>query len=102
MLNIDLAKIVMTLGEDTIAEIGAPLGLSKELSVKAAKSLAENLTGNKDEAIAAAAKETGIGKDVLEAMITKLLGEAKDKAMGAVKDQAAAAAKGMFGKFFGR
>ena len=102
MLNIDLAKIVMTLGEDTIAEIGAPLGLSKELSVKAAKSLAENFTGNKDEAIAAAAKETGIGKDVLEAMITKLLGEAKDKAMGAVKDQAAAAAKGMFGKFFGR
>ncbi len=102
MINIDLAKIVTTLGEDTIAEIGAPLGLSKELSLKAAKSLAENFTGNKDEAIAAAAKETGIGKDVLEAMITKLLGEAKDKAMGAVKDQAAAAAKGMFGKFFGR
>ncbi len=102
MLNIDLAKIVMSLGEDTIAEIGAPLGLSKELSVKAAKSLAENFTGNKEEAIAAAAKETGIGKEVLEAMITKLLGEAKDKAMGAVKDQAAAAAKGMFGKFFGR
>ena len=102
MINIDLAKIVTTLGEDTIAEIGAPLGLSKELSLKAAKSLAENFTGNKDEAIAAAARETGIGKDVLEAMITKLLGEAKDKAMGAVKDQAAAAAKGMFGKFFGR
>jgi hypothetical protein len=102
MINIDLTKIVTTLGEDTIAEIGAPLGLSKELSLKAAKSLAENFTGNKDEAIAAAAKETGIGKDVLEAMITKLLGEAKDKAMGAVKDQAAAAAKGMFGKFFGR
>ena len=102
MINIDLAKIVTTLGDDTIAEIGAPLGLSKELSLKAAKSLAENFTGNKDEAIAAAAKETGIGKDVLEAMITKLLGEAKDKAMGAVKDQAAAAAKGMFGKFFGR
>ena len=102
MINIDLAKIVTTLGEDTIAEIGAPLGLSKELSLKAAKSLAENFTGNMDEAIAAAARETGIGKDVLEAMITKLLGEAKDKAMGAVKDQAAAAAKGMFGKFFGR
>ena len=103
MINIDLAKIVTTLGEDTIAEIGATLGLSKELSLKAAQSLAKNFTGNnKDEAIAAAAKETGIGKDVLEAMITKLLGEAKDRAMGAVKDQAAAAAKGMFGKFFGR
>lgn len=102
MLNVDLAKIVMSLGEDTIAEIGAPLGLSKELSVKAATSLAENFTGNKDEAIAAAAKETGIGKEVLEAMITKLLTEAKDKAMGAAKEQLAGAAKGMFGKFFGR
>jgi len=35
-------------------------------------------------------------------MITKLAEEARAKAMGAVKDQAAAAAKGMFGKFFGR
>lgn len=103
MINVDLAKIVMSLGEDTIAEIGAPLGLSKELSVKAAKSLAANFTGNnKDEAIAATARETGIGKDVLEAMITKLLGEARDKAMGAAKEQLAGAAKGMFGKFFGR
>ena len=38
----------------------------------------------------------------LAAMITKLLDEARQQAMGAVKNQAAAAAKGMFGKFFGR
>jgi L-amino acid N-acyltransferase YncA len=85
MLDIDLGKIVTKLGEDTIGEIGA-----------------SNFHGNKDEAIAAAARETGIGKDVLEAMITKLLDEARQQAMGAVKDQAATAAKGMFGKFFGR
>ena len=39
MLNIDLGKIVIALGEDTIADIGAPLGLSKELSFKAARPL---------------------------------------------------------------
>ena len=102
MLNIDLGKIVTTLGENTIADIGEPLGLSKELSLKAARSLAENFTGNKDDAIAAAAKETGIGKDVLEAMITKLLDEAKSQAVDHVKEQASNAAKSMFGKFFGR
>ena len=53
MLNFDLGKIVTTLGEDTIADIGEPLGLSKELSLKAAQSLAENFHGNSDEAIAA-------------------------------------------------
>ena len=52
-MNIDLGKIVTALGEDTIADIGAPLGLSKELSLKAARSLAENFHGNSDEAIAA-------------------------------------------------
>ena len=102
MLNIDLGEIVTTLGEDTIADIGEPLGLSKELSLKAARSLAENFHGNSDEAIAAAAKETGIGKDILEAMITKLLDEAKNTAVDHVKEQAASAAKNMFGKFFGR
>ena len=81
--------------------LGEPLGLDRELSIKAAKSLAKNFHGNKDEAIAAA-EEAGIGKDVLEAMITKLLDEARSQAVSAVKDQAANVAKGMFGKFFGR
>jgi hypothetical protein len=102
MLNIDLGKIVTQLGEDTIADIGEPLGLSKELSLKAARSLAENFTGDKDAAIEAAARETGIGKEVLEAMITKLIDNAKDQAVDHVKEQTASAAKNIFGKFFGR
>ena len=102
MLDIDLGKIVTTLGENTIADIGEPLGLDRELSIKAATSLVKNFHGDKDEAIAAAVAETGIGKDVLEAMITKLLEEARTQAMGAVKEQAASVAKGMFSKFFGR
>lgn len=102
MLNIDLGKIVASLGEDTIADIGEPLGLSRELSLKAANSLASNFHGNADDAITAAAKETGIGKEVLEAMISKLLGEAREKAVDHVKEQASAAAKGFLGKLFGR
>jgi hypothetical protein len=99
---IDLGKVVSTLGEQTIGEIGEPLGLTKEQSMKAARALAENFTGNKDQAIAAASKETGIGKEVLEAMIVKLLDRAKDQGVEYAKEQATTAAKGMFGKFFGR
>lgn len=102
MLPIDLGKIVTQLGENTIADIGAPLGLTPELSMKAARALAENFHGNTDEAIEAAAKETGIGKEVLEAMVSNLAEEARSKAVDHVKEQAASAAKGMFGKFFGR
>ena len=99
---IDLGKVVSTLGEQTIAEIGEPLGLSSDQSMRAARALAENFTGNKDQAIDAAAKETGIGKEVLEAMMVKLLDNAKDAAVDHVKGQAAEAAKGMFAKFLGR
>jgi hypothetical protein len=99
---IDLGKVVSTLGEQTITEIGEPLGLTPEQSMRAAKALAENFTGNKDQAIDAAAKETGIGKEVLEAMLVKLLDNAKDAAVDHVKEQATQAAKGMFAKFLGR
>jgi hypothetical protein len=99
---IDLSSVVSKLGETTITEIGEPLGLSKEQSMAAAKALAENFTGNKDQAIAAAAKETGLGKEVIEAMLVKLLDRAKDAGVDYAKEQATQAAKGMFNKFFGR
>jgi hypothetical protein len=59
---IDLSKVVSFLGEQTISEIGEPLGLSSEPSMRTARALAENFTGNKDQAIDAAARETGIGR----------------------------------------
>lgn len=99
---IDLSKVISTVGAEAIGEIGEPLGLSKELSLKAATALANNFHGNKDDAINAAAAETGIGKEVLEAMLVKLIDTGKDMAVDAVKEQGMAAAKGMFGKFFGR
>jgi hypothetical protein len=101
VMNIDLGKVVSMVGEETIGEIGAPLGLSKDLSMKAATALASNFTGNKDQAIDAAARETGLGKEVLEAMLAKLISRGKDMAVDAVKDEGAKLAKGMFGKFFG-
>jgi hypothetical protein len=101
-MNIDLGSIVSKLGEQTITEIGEPLGLSPEQSMAAAKALAENFHGNKDDAVAAASKETGIGRDVLESMIVKLLDRAKDQGVDYAKEQATAAAKGMFNKFLGR
>ncbi|MEQ1609189.1 MAG: hypothetical protein ABL956_09535 [Hyphomonadaceae bacterium] len=64
-MSIDLGKIVSSLGANTIAEIGEPLGLSKKLLLKAARSLTQNCRGNIDEAIAGASKETGVGKDAL-------------------------------------
>jgi len=102
ILNIDLGKIVTSLGENTIAEIGEPLGLSKKLSLKAARSLTENRRNNIDEAIAAASKDTGVGKDALEAMLSTLLEDARSQAVDHANEQAASAAKSMFGKFFGR
>jgi hypothetical protein len=77
-----------------------PSARARSLRYQYARLLAEN--GNKDQAIDAAACETGVGREVLEAMIVKLLDNAKDAAVDHVKDQAAQAAKGMSGKFLGR
>lgn len=101
-MNVDLGKVVSMVGEETIGEMGAPLGLSKELSLKAATALAHNFTGDKNRAIDAAATETGVGKDVLEALLAKLLSRGKDMAVDAVKGEGAKLAKGIFGKFLGR
>jgi hypothetical protein len=99
---IDLTKVVGMVGEQTIAEIGEPLGLSKEQSVKAANALARNFTGaNKDEAVAAAAAETGITQEVMNTMAAKLIDRGKDFAVEAAKGELGKQAKGLFGKFFG-
>lgn len=99
---IDLTKVVSMVGDQTIAEIGEPLGLSKEQSIKAADALARNFTGgNKDEAVAAAAAETGITQDILNTMAAKLIDRGKDMALEAAKGELGKQAKGLFGKFFG-
>jgi hypothetical protein len=101
-MNIDLSTIVSRLGDTAITEIGETLGLDAELSKKAAMALAENFTGDSKQAVAAAAKETGIGAEVLESMLGKLVETGKDMAMDAVKEQASTAAKGLFSRLLGR
>jgi hypothetical protein len=101
-MNIDLSSVVSKLGEGAVTEIGDTLGLDAELSMKAARALAENFTGDSDEAIKAAANETGIGQEVLEKMLGKLVDTGKEMAVDAVKEQATTAAKGFFSRLLGR
>jgi hypothetical protein len=101
-MNIDFTSIVSKLGDEAIAKVGEQVGLDRELSVRAAKALAENFHGDRKEAIAAASAETGIGQEVLQAMFQKLCDTGADMAIDHVKEQGMSAAKNMFGKFFGR
>ena len=101
-MSIDFTSIVSKLGDETICAIGSQVGLDKELSLKAARALAENFHGDRKEAVAAAARETGIGEEVLQAMFEKLCETGANMAVEAVKERGAAAAKGLLGRFFGR
>ena len=115
----DLSKIVSDLGDDIVAQCGEPVGLSNDQSVRVARALGQHMGGGKDLAIKAAAADTGLSEEVVSAMLGKLVAVGKDKLMtdagvtGAIdnaKDQAMAAmgniggeaAKGIFGKLFGK
>lgn len=101
-MNIDFTSIVSKLSNEAISAIGEQVGLDSDLSIRAARALAENFHGNQKEAVAAASVETGVGQEVLQALFQKLCDIGKDMVMGQAKEQAANAAKGMFGRFFGR
>lgn len=84
----DVSKVVSELGEDLIASVGEPLGLDRDLSLKAAHALAANWGKGQDEAVKAAAAETGVGEEVMAAMLGKVVDAGKDKAIDAAKDKA--------------
>jgi hypothetical protein len=111
----DMSKVVSTLGEDVIGSCGEPLGLDKAQSVRVARSLAAHFNLGGEEAIKAAAADTGLSTEVVSSMSKKLMDagkeyvlkesgvtdaveKAKAEAMAAVQNQA----KGMFGKLFGK
>lgn len=112
---VDMQKIVGQLGDDVIGSCGEPLGLDKETSVRVARALAAHFNLGGEEAVKAAAADTGLSTDVVGSMSKKLMDEgknyvmkesgvadavdkAKADAMAAVQNQA----KGMFGKLFGK
>ena len=118
-MSIDISKIMSGLGDDLVAQAGAPLGLDRDKSVRVAQALGQHMGGGKDLAIKAAAADTGLTEDVISAMLGKLIEtgkekllkegpvgdaieNAKDQAMAAMGNIGGGAAKGIFGKLFGK
>jgi hypothetical protein len=121
-MSFDLSAVVTQLGEETIADVGEPLGLNKEQSVRVARAIAARAGMGNEEMIAAVAADTGLDEEVVAAMLKKLMEEgakhimestpigaavdnAREQAMAAMNDAGAAAVKnagGMIGRLFGR
>jgi hypothetical protein len=111
----DMSKVVSQLGEDVIGSCGEPLGLEKDQSVRVARALAAHFNLGGEEAVKAAAADTGLSTEVVGSMSKKLMDAGKDYALKesgvadavekAKADAMAAAqnqAKGLFGKLFGK
>lgn len=114
-MSFDLGKVVQSLGEDAVAQAGEPLGLNKDQSNRVVKALVARAGLGGEEAIRAAAADTGLDEEVVASMSKKLIEAGKEKLMeesGAtaaidnVKEQAMAAVQnaggGLLGKLFGR
>jgi hypothetical protein len=118
-MAIDISKILSSLGDDLVAQAGEPVGLDKDQSVRVARALGQHIGGGQDAAIKAAATDTGLTEDVISSMLSKLVETGKEKllsegvvgdaiegaknqAMAAVGNIGGDAAKGIFGKLFGK
>jgi hypothetical protein len=114
-MSFDIGKVAGHLGEEAVARAGEPLGLDKDQSNRVVKALAARAGLGGQEAIAAAAADTGIDEEVVSALTEKLVEAGKEKlmeesgataAVDAAKDQAMAAVAnaggGLLGRLFGR
>lgn len=121
-MGLDFTAILSALGEDLIAQAGAPLGLDAGQSVRVAQALGRHIGGGEGVAVHAVAAETGLSEEIISAMLTKLIETGKEKllsdsgvgaAIDGAKAQAAAAAQaaggealkaagGFLGKIFGK
>lgn len=121
-MSFDFSAMAASLGDDVAAKIGEPLGLDRDLSLRVVHSLSANWSKGREGALQATAAETGLGEDVVAAMLAKFTDAAKDQALDVAKDklgEAADAAKeqamaaleaspvgkaagGFLGKLFGR
>ncbi len=112
---IELGKIVEGLGEKVVGDLGEPLGLSGETSIKLAKSLAANASKGVSGAVKAAAEETGVAQELVQSFADKLYEKGKDMlieqsgmnehvenakqgAMAALKNAGGGLLGGLFGK----
>jgi hypothetical protein len=122
-MSLDVSRVVSEMGDAFIAKVGEEVGLDGDLSVRAAHALAAHIgSGGRDGAIKQAAAETGVGEEVIAALMTKLVEAGTEKllkespvgdAIDSAKEQASAAlgavggdlakkAGGMLGGLFGR
>jgi hypothetical protein len=113
-MSIDVSKIVSALGDEAVAKCGDQVGLERAQSLRVARALAAHMGKGKDEAVRAAAADTGLTEEVIAAMLAKLvekgaekaledspLGEAVGNMKGAAADMLGKGAEGMFGKIGG-
>jgi hypothetical protein len=113
-MNIDLSKIVSELGDEAIAQCGEPVGLDRDQSVRVARALAAHAGLGREEAVAAAAADTGLTEEVISALLGKLveagaeklvsegpIGDALGAAKGAASEALGKGAGEMFGKLGG-
>ncbi len=121
-MSFDISKVVEALGEEAIGQIGDPIGLDKDQSVRVARALAAHSGLGNQQMVQAAAADTGLDEEVVAAMGKKLVEEGRDQlmeatgvntaidnakqdamaALGNVGGDAARNAGGLLGKLFGR
>ena len=121
-MSFETSKVVEALGEQAIGQIGEPIGLDKDQSVRVARALAAHSGLGSQQMVQAAAADTGLDEEVVAAMGKKLVEEggnklmeetgvsaaidnAKQDAMAALSNvggDAARNAGGFLGKLFGR
>jgi ATP phosphoribosyltransferase regulatory subunit HisZ len=121
-MSFDISQVVTALGEEAIAKVGEPVGLSKEQSVRVAHAFAAKAGLGNEEMVRAVAADTGLDEEVVAAMLKKLvetgaeklmnetpIGAAVDNAkqeaiaaLGNAGDAAVKNAGGFLGRLFGR
>lgn len=111
----DLGIVVAKLGEDLIAEAGAPIGLEPAKAKEVAQALAKHWGEGPAQAVKLAAAETNLAEEVVSEMSKKLIDLGKERLMGdlgvtdaleGAKAQAQAAlgnvGGGLLGRLFGK
>jgi len=80
-MSFEISKVVEALGEEAIGQIGEPIGLDKDQSVRVSRALAAHAGLGNDQMIKAAAADTGLDEEVVAAMGKKLVEEGANKVM---------------------
>jgi ABC-type branched-subunit amino acid transport system substrate-binding protein len=84
-MSFDFGKVLEQVGDDLLGDAGQSLGLERETAIKAGHALAANWSKGKDEAIKAAAAESGVAEEVVAKLLQTVIDKAREKGVEAVK-----------------